>query len=197
MLQPPPYSVGVVTALRLDDDERPLPPPPPQNEGVWLDGSRHCVFNVSDISVVLDEVEQRQSVYAYGCRRVTLDIGAKVNNITLDKCDECTLRYHSCISLLEVVHCRDISLVSTGPGTETLQCDMSVNVTSEGVSQPRNLVHSNNVRILLGDYTVPASAFTEQRWTYLSQSTGEWATRSTHDLRDAGGHGIVVLKQSH
>ncbi len=196
-LDPPPERIGIVTAVTLPtsapDDER-------QQMGVWLDGNRHCVFNITgpDCSVVLTDLKLRHSVYVCGCEDVTIDVSAgKVNNVTLDSCRNCVLRYDSCISTLDVVHCHNVRLVATGAGTELLQCDLSTNITSEGAHQPRNLIHSNNLSIRLADYVVPTSAFSEQRWTYTSSSTATWSTRSTHELRDRRSNtGIVILRSS-
>ncbi|MDE2255290.1 MAG: hypothetical protein KGL42_13655, partial [Betaproteobacteria bacterium] len=197
LMDPLPSSVGLVTAVNITSSSAAAAADHPhQEEGVWLDGNRHCVFGVACGHVILADLQLAQNVYAYGCHDLVLDVSAgKVNHITLEACANCCLSYAGCIAGIELVSCRDVHLLCTGSGTDLLQCDLSCNVTSHGEVQPRNIVHSNNMSVQLGDYALPTSPYTEQRWTYFSHNQDRWITLSTQPLRDRCGKGIVVLQE--
>jgi hypothetical protein len=166
---------------------------PAEPEETELDGGRWTVKGVRGRCVRMDQVEKHQSVYCTDLEDAVIVVPAPVNNITLDRCKNVHLYYHSTISLLEVVHCSNVlvSVMVGGRGSFTFQCDLSERIRwslPDEQLDTTHFVHAHNIDLWVNEKVIPTSCW-DQRWTGVDED-GTLVTKSIDALKS---HGIVCL----
>jgi len=80
-----------------------------------LDGQKWKIENqVGNQAIVIDNPDQKQTVYIYKCQDSVVQIKGKVNSIMIDSCKKVGVVFENAISVAEVVNCTSIQVQCTG-----------------------------------------------------------------------------------
>ncbi|XP_040044943.2 adenylyl cyclase-associated protein 1 [Gasterosteus aculeatus] len=80
-----------------------------------LDGKKWKVENQEDAqSLVIENTELKQVVYAYKCNKSCLQVKNKINSIILDNCKKMGLVFDDVVGIVEIINCRDIKIQVMG-----------------------------------------------------------------------------------
>ncbi|TVU05670.1 hypothetical protein EJB05_48842, partial [Eragrostis curvula] len=70
--------------------------------------------HIGNKSLVIEDCDAKQSVYVYGCKDCVLQVKAKVNNITFDKCTKTGLLFKGVVAACEIVNCNSVEIQCEG-----------------------------------------------------------------------------------
>ena len=80
-----------------------------------LDGKRWAIeHQVGNKSMVIEDVNPKQTVYAYDCVDCVITVKGKANNIVLDKCKKTALVFDDVLATAEMVNCASVQVQCTG-----------------------------------------------------------------------------------
>ncbi|XP_037329911.1 adenylyl cyclase-associated protein 1 [Pungitius pungitius] len=80
-----------------------------------LDGKKWKVENQEDAqSLVIENTELKQVVYAYKCNKSCLQVKNKINSIIIDNCKKMGLVFDDVVGIVEIINCRDIKIQVMG-----------------------------------------------------------------------------------
>ncbi|XP_067935695.1 adenylyl cyclase-associated protein 1-like isoform X2 [Watersipora subatra] len=65
-------------------------------------------YLVDSISTVIEDTNNRQTVYIYKCTGSTIQVKGKVNSIILDSCKKTSVLFEDAISMVEFVNCQSV-----------------------------------------------------------------------------------------
>jgi len=65
-------------------------------------------------TLVIDETNDKQTVYMYKCSNSVLQVKGKINSITLDSCTKCGIVFEDLISTCEFVNCQSVKAQANG-----------------------------------------------------------------------------------
>lgn len=57
---------------------------------------------------MIEDVNNKQTVYIYKCVNSTIQVKGKVNSITLDSCKKTAVVFEDAISMVEFVNCQSV-----------------------------------------------------------------------------------------
>lgn len=60
------------------------------------------------MSTVIDDTNNKQTVYIYKCTRSTIQVKGKVNSIILDGCTKTAVVFEDAISMVEFINCQSV-----------------------------------------------------------------------------------------
>ena len=80
-----------------------------------LDGKKWAVeHQVGNRTLVIEDVNPKQTVYVYDCVDCVIQIKGKANNITLDKCAKTGVVFEDVLATCELVNCVSMQVQCTG-----------------------------------------------------------------------------------
>lgn len=80
-----------------------------------LQGKKWVVENQENASsLVIEDTELKQVVYAYKCAHSTLTVKGKINSITVDNCKKFGLVFDHVVGIVEVINSRDVKIQVLG-----------------------------------------------------------------------------------
>jgi adenylyl cyclase-associated protein len=80
-----------------------------------LDGKKWAVeHQVGNKTIVIDDVNPKQTVYVYDCVDCVIQIKGKANAITLDKCVKTGVVFQDALATCELVNCVSVQVQCTG-----------------------------------------------------------------------------------
>lgn len=125
------------------------------------DGKKWLVeYQKNNPSLVIDQAEMNNVVYAFKCENSTITVKGKINSIFLDSCKKCSVLFDSVVSSIEFVNCQSVQMqvlghVPTISIDKTDGCQMYLSDNSKNVEIVSS--KSSEMNVLLpkgnGDYT--------------------------------------------
>ena len=65
-------------------------------------------YLTDNTNTVIEDVNNKQTVYIYKCVNSTIQVKGKVNSITLDSCKKTAVVFEDAISMVEFVNCQSV-----------------------------------------------------------------------------------------
>ena len=79
-----------------------------------LQGKKWAIeYQKDNKSIVLDDVNQKQTVYVYKCTGSVIQVKGKVNQITLDSCKKTAIVFDGCMASCEIINCQSVQVQGT------------------------------------------------------------------------------------
>jgi len=144
-----------------------------KNVRLELEGTRWYVENFNKADVLLAETKLNQSVYIGHSKDSVITIPGKINNLTIDNCENTTIRFAGIVSSCQIVNSKQLTIMARG-AVPTIQVDLSDGVhlylSAESIFDTRiiNATTSNlSLSAVLGseqivEYEIPSSIFADQ-----------------------------------
>ncbi|OEL18029.1 Cyclase-associated protein 1 [Dichanthelium oligosanthes] len=121
--------------------------------------------HIGNKSLIIEDCDTKQSVYAYGCKDCVLQVKGKVNNITIDKCTKVGVLFKGVVAACEIVNCNSVEV----------QCEGSVPTIS--------IDNTSGCQLYLSEESLEASITTAKSSEINAlvpdaNSEGDWAEHS-------------------
>jgi len=152
-----------------------------KNVRLELEGTRWYVENFNNADILLAETKLNQSVYIGHSKDSVITIPGKINNLTIDNCENTTIRFAGIVSSCEIVNCKQLTIMARGT-VPTIQVDISdgvhlylkesiydtriINATTSNVSL--SAVLGNTVDQIV-NYDIPSSIFADQFVSHIEK----------------------------
>ncbi|KAF8769413.1 hypothetical protein HU200_006442 [Digitaria exilis] len=129
-------------------------------------GRKWVVENhIGNKSLIIEDCDTKQSVYAYGCKDSVLQIKGKVNNITIDKCTKVGVLFKGVVAACEIVNCNSVEVQCEG-SVPTISIDNTsgcqLYLSEESLQTSITTAKSSEINALVPD----------------ASSDGDWAEHS-------------------
>lgn len=106
-LSPRPYSPPKFKKFNAPETKK--PPVFERVDKKWV-----VEYQEGNQNLVIDETNDKQTIYMFKCKNSVLQVKGKVNSITLDNCTKCGVVFEDLISTAEFINCQSVKAQANG-----------------------------------------------------------------------------------